>query len=128
MKTVEQMLKDAEQTVIDCLLVPNEWLPESYRGKKSHRKLRSVVNEAKRRKRNLFKEDREVSVKFDNNRNVVAARPGRLAVLEKYAADVAAGKEIDYDINEDRLYRNQLDFCTAAIKAGVFEADEFDVD
>lgn len=124
----QELFNNLSNAIIDMLMVPAEWLPESYRGKKKMRKLRSVVNESKRRQKTAWKPDREVSVKFDSDRNITSARPGRLAVLEKYAADVAAGREIQYDVDEDKLYRVQLDFVSAGIKAGMFEVDEFESD
>jgi hypothetical protein len=122
----QKMFNAMSEAVVDALMVPASWLPESYRGKKSSRKLRSVVSEAKRRRRNLFKEDREVSVKFDAKRNITDARPGRLAVLEKYRADVEAGREIEFDVNEDKLYRFEQAWCGAMLAAGVIEPDAFD--
>lgn len=124
----QAMFNRLSNAIIDMLMVPAEWLPESYRGKKKMRKLRSVVSEAKRRHKTMFRPDREVSVKFDADRNITSARPGRLEVLEKYAAAVEAGEEIQYDVNEDKLYRAQMDFAGAALKAGVFEADDFEPD
>ena len=42
------VLKNLENAVIDCFMVPNEWLPESYQGKRTHRSLRSVVKQAQK--------------------------------------------------------------------------------
>ena len=124
----QKMFRDLENAIIDCLMIPASWLPESYRGKKSHRKLRSVVSEAKRRRRNLFKEDREVSVKFDSKRNITEARPGRLAILNKYRADIDAGRPIEYDVNEYKQYRFEQAWCSAMLAAGVITIDELEED
>ena len=125
--STEEALEYGKELVIDAIMVPTEWLPESYQGKRSSRKLRSVVSEAKRRHKNLFKPEREVSVKFDENRNVISnPESERLATIDKYRAAVEAGEEIEYDVNEDKLYRNQLDWVSAAVRAGMFADDEDD--
>lgn len=123
---MQQAFNDFSEAIIDMLMVPASWLPESYRGKKKMRKLRSVVNEAKRRQKTAWKPDREVSVKFDADRNITSARPGRLEVLEKYAAAVEAGEPIEYNEDEDKLYRKQLDFVAAGVKAGMIDPIEDD--
>jgi hypothetical protein len=120
----QAMFKRAEQAVIDAIMVPSEWLPEAYRGKRSERKLSSVVKQAKRKRKNLFKEPREISVKFDSDRKVTSATPERLAILERYADCIERGVEIDYDVNEDKLYRANLEFAGAAMKAGWFGEEE----
>jgi len=126
MKTQSEILLDrVREAAIDCFMIPNELLPESYRGKKSHRKLRSVVKQFERTKGKRLT-GRDASVKFDSDREITSATPERLAVLEKYAADVAAEREIDYDIDESKLYNRQLKFCETAVRAGWFEVEEFE--
>ncbi len=127
MKTQKELEAQLEAAVIDCFMIPNEMLPESYRSpKRSHRKLSSVVSDAKRRHRNMFKDGREVSVKFDTEQNVTSARPERLAALERYAACVENEEEIDYDVNDDKLYGNQVTFLNAMATAGVISLEDFD--
>jgi hypothetical protein len=46
---MHEELKRLENAVINCFMVPKEWLPESYQGKRSHRSLKSVVKEAQKR-------------------------------------------------------------------------------
>lgn len=105
--------KQAEQTVIDAILVPQEWLPESYRGKRSHRKLSSVVKQFDRQAPKSVREPDEVSVKFDDKQRITSATPERLARLEKYREAIQSGGEIEYDVNDDKLYRKQLNFMGA---------------
>ena len=37
----------------------------------------------------------------------------RIDILNKYRADVEAGRDIEYSENEDRLYRNRQAFASA---------------
>lgn len=122
----QKMLNEIETAVIDCIEVPREWLPERYQGKRKMRKLSAVVAQAKREKKNLFRDPRDISVKFDDDRNIVKGTTERLATLEKYAAMVEAGIEIAYDENDDMLYKRQVEFYGAAIKAGAVDSDDDD--
>ena len=95
----------AERTVLECIDVPKEWLPESYRGKRSHRNLWSVQKEYDRRMKQREIDPNDISVKFENGK-IREGTPERLERLENYADDVANGREICYNVNEDKLYRN----------------------
>jgi hypothetical protein len=46
---MHEELKPLENAAIDCFMVPKEWLPKAYQGKRSHRSLRSVVKQARKR-------------------------------------------------------------------------------
>jgi len=104
--------KKLENLAIDMISVPTSWLPESYRGKSETRKLRSVVNECNRRSK-VQKDERATPARVNDDHVITYGSPVRLAVLDKYAADVEAGRDIDYDCDNDRLYRNQAAFCDA---------------
>lgn len=69
---------------------------------------------------NKVKEEdrRSRSIKYDlsngvDNRCVVEATDERLSVVEAYAADADADREISYAVNEDKLYKNQMAFFAA---------------
>lgn len=130
--STEQLIKNAENAVIDAIMVPKEWLPESYRGKRKMRKLRSVVNESKRRNKSLWADPRSVSVKFDKNRQVTESTPERLAAIEKYRNQVESlghvddetEFEIEYDENENLLYDRRMKWAAAMVASGRIEADD----
>ena len=115
MTKAQELLARGEKAVMDCLMVPREWLPESYRGKKKMRKLSSVVAQLERKTPKVENRDpRETSVEFhkvDNQRQVKSATDERLAILNRYADNVANGVPIDYDIAEGRQWGEMLEFC-----------------
>ena len=104
--------KKAEQTVLECIDVPQELLPESYRGKRSHRNLGSVQKQYSRKIDHREIDPNSVSVKFENG-EVREGTPERLERLEKYANDVANGCDICYNVDEDKLYRNMQAMASA---------------
>ena len=54
-----------------------------------------------------------------------AAKADRIAV---YAAQIAAGGEIEYDVDERRLNNAQIQFCGHAVRAGFMDADDFETE
>ena len=54
-----------------------------------------------------------------------AAKAERIAV---YAAQIADGGEIEYDVDERRLNNNMIQFCGHAVRAGFMDADDFEVE
>lgn len=102
----------AERTILEAIDVPKEWLPESYRGERSHRNLWSVEKEYRRRIKEKEVDPHSVSVKIKDG-EIREGTPERLERLENYANDVANERDIDYNVNEDRLYRNQQAFAEA---------------
>jgi len=115
MTKAQELLEQGEKIIVDMLMVPREWLPESYRGKKKMRKLSSVVAQLERKTpKKVERDSREVSVEFikvDGKREVKTATAERLALLNKYADNVANSVPIDYDINEGRQWGEMLEFC-----------------
>jgi len=112
MKTIPIDWEKAERTILECLDVPKEWLPESYRGKRSHRNLWSVQKEYDRRMKQREIDPNDISVKFDNGK-IREGTPERLERLKKYADDVANDRDICYNVNEDKLYRLEQAFALA---------------
>lgn len=118
---------ELDNAIANCLGFTNEALPQRYHSKRDKvQSIARIVAKAKRHDSNLFKEDREVSVKFDKRGNVKKARQGRLDILNAYRSMIDNEQPIEYDINEDKLYRNQVAFCGAMIRSGQFDADEFE--
>jgi cell wall assembly regulator SMI1 len=115
MSKAKELLAAGERAVVDCLMVPSEWLPAEYRGKNKMRKLSSVVAQLERKERKAdTREPREINAEFhkvDGKRAVKSATAERLAILEKYANAVDNGREIDYAVNENRQWGQMVDFC-----------------
>ena len=94
---MHEELKRLEDAVIDCFMVPNEWLPEAYRGKRSHRSLRSVVKQARKRG--------AIETEHAELKRIKAEK------IAKYRENIENGVEIQYETDDIRLYRNQVCFA-----------------
>ena len=94
---MHEELKRLENAVIDCFMVPNEWLPEAYRGKRSHRSLKSVVKQARKRG--------AIETEHQELKRVKAEK------IAKYRENIENGLEIQYETDDIRLYRNQVCFA-----------------
>ena len=94
-ESAKKAIRKAQAQAVRCFEVPNELLPERYHRKRSHRNLASVAKECMRRRKNLWKEGRDVSVKFDNDRNITSARQERLAIIEKYQRRTRSDRAAD---------------------------------
>ena len=94
---MHEELKKLEDAVIDCFMVPNEWLPEAYRGKRSHRSLKSVVKQARKRG--------AIETEHQELKRIKAEK------IAKYSAEFAEKGSFTYEENQDKLYRNQMCFA-----------------
>ena len=94
---MHEELKKLEDAVINCFVVPKEWLPESYQGKRSHRSLRSVVKEAQKR-----------GVIETEHAKLKRLKAEKIAI---YRENVENGVEIDWQIDDNKLYKNQMCFA-----------------
>ena len=94
---MHEELKRLEDAVINCFMVPKEWLPESYQGKRSHRSLKSVVKEAQKR-----------GVIETEHAKLKRLKAEKIAL---YRECVENGVEIDWQTDDNKLYRNQMCFA-----------------
>ena len=87
-----------EKGIEECLLIPQDLLPESYRTKRSHRPLKSIVREG-RKKGKIETEHQELKrLKKEN--------------IAKYSREFEEKGSFEYNVNDDKLFRNQMTFCT----------------
>lgn len=111
MNYAEAALKTLRSLSRSMIEVPNNWLPEEYQNKKTGGRtlaeLQSIYN-----KKNTIKN------KKTNEKNE------RLSRIEKYRQQFeASGCDENFEIsfdnpNNDQLYRNQMAFCSAMMRAG----------
>ena len=94
----KKMFAELDAAIMKCIWVPNDLLPENYQdnreGGRTLKRINRQVEES-----NVYVDPREV--KGDT----------RTEIIEGYAADVAAGREIEYKENNEKLYRNQQVFA-----------------
>jgi|TARA_R110002020_G_scaffold36016_2_gene108347 hypothetical protein len=122
-KNFEQLKKQMDAAVAECIWVPNDLLPERYH---DNREGGSTLERVERIYNNevaplLNIDPREKSVVFHNG-EIHSGSQERIDILNRYRdaveADYAnfpdsAGEEDFYVENEDKLYRNQQAFAVA---------------
>ena len=105
-----QLVKQLEIAIKECIEVPNSMLPEEYHnnrdGVRTLADLESMHNEATQPSQHQLDK---------------AAKAER---CEKYRQQWEANESIEYDVDEDRLYKNELTFCKLASDAGWIELDD----
>ena len=122
MKTPQEViakLEDAKNGIysaaeLESIWVPNEVLPTEYHdereGGKTLKRLAEKTNEVEQAKVEIPPREQPV-IFYDTPEG--RGTPERVAILNKYQSAVSNDEEIPYEINEDRLYRNELAFASA---------------
>ena len=105
-----KLLAELRDAVMECIEVPNHLLPEEYRnnrdGVRTLAELEAMHSEATQPSQHQLDK---------------AAKAER---CEKYRKQWEANESIEYDVDEDRLYKNELTFCKLADEAGWIELDD----
>jgi len=115
---VEQRLKDLEKAAKECIEVPNEWLPVDFQNQKEGCVTLSRLEE-------LCEEKFETTTQHQKDKEEKARRIEiyRKQYEQDDRPDELAG--LDYvDINEDKLYRNQMNFAKYCPAVNLEEEDE----
>ena len=97
-ETTKKMLAELDSAIMECLWVPNEHLPESYHDNR----------EGGRTLKRLNRQIEESVVDVDPREVKGEIRTG---IIQSYADDVAAGREIAYKENDAKLYKNMQVFA-----------------
>jgi hypothetical protein len=106
---------------LGSIWVPNEMLPESYHDEREGgRSLDRLQQEAQQEPAEV--DAREKSVVISHGK-IMSGNQERVNILNQYQNDADTESEIDYSINEYRLYRNEQAFAKA-IGLDLEEEDE----
>lgn len=97
-ETTKQMLAELDAAIEECLWIPNEHLPEEFHDDR----------EGGRSLKRLNRQIEESVVDVDPREEKGELRT---AIIDSYAADVAAGREIGYKENDAKLYKNMQVFA-----------------
>ena len=97
-ETTKKMLAELDAAIMECLWIPNEHLPEEFHDDR----------EGGRTLKRLNRQVEESIIELDPREEKGEVRT---AIIDSYAADVAAGREIGYEENNAKLYRNQQVFA-----------------
>ena len=106
--------KQLDEAILECIWVPNEQFPERYH---DNREGGSTLERVER----IYNKEVAPLLNVDPREKSVVISDGviqhgsqeRIDILNKYQAAATAGEEIPYDINEDKLYRNNQAFASA---------------
>jgi hypothetical protein len=107
--TYPEILK-LEKGIGECVLLPKTILPEPYRGKRSHRSLKSVIKQARKRG--------AMETEHAELKRIKAEK------IAKYSAEFAEKGSFTYEENADKLYRHQQAFCSAYFTSHGIDLDE----
>ena len=109
----EELKANLEAAILEAIWVPNELLPERYH---ENREGGSTLKRINR----IYDAEVVPKVKDPRGESVVISdgvimsdNPERLAILDRYRDAAEAEKEIPYQINEHKLYRNEQAFAVA---------------
>ena len=113
-KTVEQRLAELDAAILAGIWVPNNLIPERYHdNREGGSTLERVMRIYNKEVSPVINADpREKSVVISNG-VIQHGSQERIDILNKYRDDIDAGREIEYNVNEDRLYRNQQAMASA---------------
>ena len=102
-----------DEAILECIWIPNKVLPERYQ---DNREGGSTLERVER----IYNKEVAPVVNTDPRDKSVVISDGviqhgsteRIELLNKYRADVEAGRDIEYDVNEDKLYRLNQTFAS----------------
>lgn len=107
----EHLFTKMDEAILEGIWVPNDLLPERYQ---DHREGGST----------LARLDRIYNAEVLPNMEYQQTKAAKAERLEKYAAQYEAEGKFDYEVDEDKLYRNEQSFCSGMIRAGLLDGDE----
>ena len=110
-KNFERLKVQMDAAILEGIWVPNELLPERYQ---DHREGGSTLARLER----IYAAEILPNMEYQQMKAEKAER------VEKYAAQYEAEGKFDYDVNEDKLYRNEQSFCSGMIRAGLLDEDD----
>jgi len=113
-KNFEQLKADLDAAILEGIWVPNEMLPERYHdnreGGSTLERIERIYNKEVAPLLNV--DPREKSVVISDG-VIQHGSQERIDVLNRYRDAVENEQEDFYEVNEDRLYRNQQAFASA---------------
>jgi hypothetical protein len=106
-KNFEQLKVEMDAAILEGIWVPNDLLPERYHdnreGGSTLARIERIYN---KEVAPVDVDPREKSVVISNG-VIQHGSQERVDILNRYREAVTAEQEIPYEVNEDRLYRNQ---------------------
>ena len=107
------------QAILAGFTVETSSLPKHLQGRRKTIPLDELLNQLNRVKPKKHHNPRAITIKFNPQGEITSCTPERLALLNKYAANARTENDIDYLVDDDRLYRHQLKFIEMAESCGM---------
>ena len=117
-KTVEQMLADLDVAISECLIIPNEWLPEEY-----HDDVRGGRTIAR------LEQECDVREGLSEHVKLKALKARNIERLREQVTGHDIECEFDYSENEtDELqqHKNEMAFVGGMISSGMIDASDLE--
>ena len=103
-----------DEAILECVWVPNKVLPERYH---DNREGGSTLERVER----IYNKEVAPHLNIDPREKSVVISDGviqhgsqeRIDILNQYQNDVDNGRDIDYNVNENKLYRNEMAMASA---------------
>ena len=106
----KQMLADLETATMEAIWIPNDLLPERYNDDREGGRTLARLQEQLEEPKEIDPRQETVVV---SHGEIISGNQERIDILNKYQANVQAGEEIEYDVNDYKLHRNMMAFCSA---------------
>jgi len=113
-KNFEQLKTELDQAILEGIWVPNDLLPERYH---DNREGGSTLERVER----IYNKEVAPHLNIDPREKSVVISDGviqhgsqeRIDILNQYQNDVDNGRDIEYNVNESKLYRNEMAMASA---------------
>jgi len=113
-KNFEQLKTELDQAILEGIWVPNDLLPERYHdnreGGSTLERVERIYNKEVAPLLNV--DPREKSVVISDG-VIQHGNQERIDILNQYQNDVDNGRDIEYNVNENKLYRNEMAMASA---------------
>jgi len=107
------MLHNLKQAILNSIVVKNEYLPPEFHDNREGGRSLGRLEE-------LCEMKEETLTPHQQDKLSKAER------IERYSLNAAAGEPIEYDVNEDKLYRNQQAFVGGMVNSGMIDEEDLE--
>jgi len=129
MKTAQQLLAELEAAVNECIVIPNEWLPEELhdktRGGRTIARINEMCDEIS------GKESEHQKIKALKARNIEKLRKQveKKSLFASHGDFIDLDGELDYsnnEVDEIQLHKNQMALVNGMINSGMIDAEDLE--
>jgi len=129
MKTVEQMLAELEVAVNECIVIPNEWLPEGYHDQTRGGRTLARLNEMCDEKQDEESEHQKVKALKARNIEKLQKQVEEKSLFASHGDFVDLDSELDYSDNEAdeiQLHKNMMALVGGMVNSGMIDAEDLE--